>query len=269
MNKAIKNLRSPMSCLIICLSLILITHCRSIQAADIAIYTDHGANDDCIQATTNMFEWMGYTVAAIDADYINNDDLNKFKIICFPGGDMYQYSIKISSAGKQKMREFISDGAAYIGICGGAYFTGERVFWQGQALPMTPLAIFPGITQGPIDTIAPYPHCTMCKINMTDRTHPITASEPDSAWIMYCYGPMLLPDAGAGVDILGEYDLVHEPAMIAFEYGDGRVFIIGTHPEFEEDSNRDGVEFGDSFDDMGSDWDLMRNAVLWCLKEDT
>ncbi|UCG92021.1 MAG: hypothetical protein JSV97_13355, partial [candidate division WOR-3 bacterium] len=262
MKKFIKNLRRPMRRLLICFALILITHCRDIQPADIAIYTDHGADDDCIQATTNMFEWMGYTVTAIDADYINNDDLNKFKIICFPGGDMYQYSMDISSAGKQKIREFISDGAAYIGICGGAYFTGERVFWQGQELPMTPLAIFPGITQGPIDTIAPYPHCTMCKITITDHTHPITASEPDSAWIMYCYGPMLLANAGADVDVLGEYDLVQVPAMIAFEYGDGRVFIIGTHPEFEEDSNRDGVEFGDSFDDRGSDWDLMRNAAL-------
>jgi len=256
-----------MSCMLICLSLILVTHCRSIQATDIAIYTDHGADDGCIQATTNMFEWMGYTVTSVDADYINNNNLNKFKIICFPGGNMYQYSQLISSAGKQKMREFISDGAAYIGICGGAYFTGERVFWQEQELPMTPLAIFPGVTQGPIDTIAPYPYCTMCKVNIIDHTHPITASEPDSAWIMYCYGPMLLPNAGADVDILGEYDLVHEPAMIAFEYGDGRVFIIGTHPEFEENSDRDGFPPNDEWDDRGSDWDLMKKAVLWCLNE--
>lgn len=269
MNRVIKNLQRPVSYITIFLSLIIIIHCRGIQAADIALYTDRGADDACIQATINMFEWMGYTVTSIDADNISNNNLGKFSIICFPGGDMYQYSQDISSAGKQKIRDFIHNGGGYIGICGGAYFAGERVFWQGQELPMTPLAIFPGITQGPITEIAPYPHCTMCKVNIIDHAHPVTESEPDSAWIMYCYGPALLPNDGVDVDILGKYDIGEQPAMIAFEYGDGRIFIIGTHPEFEEDSDRDGLDFGDTYDDRGSDWDLMRNAVLWCLKEET
>jgi len=55
--------------------------------------------------------------------------------------------------------------------------------------------------------------------------------------------------------------------MLAFDYGLGRVFLIGTHPEIEEDSERDGVDFADELDDQGSDWDLMRKATLWCLKE--
>jgi len=46
--------------------------------------------------------------------------------------------------------------------------------------------------------------------------------------------------------------------MLAFDYGLGRVFLIGTHPEIEEDSERD---------DQGSDWELIRKAVLWSLKK--
>jgi hypothetical protein len=53
----------------------------------------------------------------------------------------------------------------------------------------------------------------------------------------------------------------------SFEYGLGRVFLISLHPEIEEDSDRDSVSFGDSFDDQGSDWELMRGAVLWCLRD--
>ena len=180
---------------------------------------------------------------------------------------MYQYAQDISSSGKDKIREFIGDGGGYVGICGGAYFTGERVFWQGTQLPMSPLAIFPGATQGPIDAIAPYPDCVMCRINIADGDHPITHLETESAWIMYCYGPKLLPDDTADVDVLGTYDIGGQPAMIAFEYGSGRVFIIGTHPEIEEDSERDGITFGDNFDDQGSDWALMRKAAYWCLGE--
>ncbi|KPK73771.1 hypothetical protein AMJ87_00755 [candidate division WOR_3 bacterium SM23_60] len=234
------------------------------RAADVALYSDRGASDGCVTATRNMFEWMGLDVELIDADYVNGGSLSDFRIICFPGGNMYYYAQDITESGKDKIREFISDGGGYVGICGGAYFTGKRVFWQGAQLLMSPLGIFPGTTDGPIDAIAPYPDCVMCKINITERSHAITQSEPDSAWIMYCYGPVLLPESTAAVTILGTYDIVDQPAMIAFEYGNGRVFIIGTHPEFEEDSERDGVTFGDGFDDRGSDWDLMKKAAMWC-----
>lgn len=235
------------------------------SAADIALYSDRGASETCVTATKKMFEWMGFRVEVVDAQYINGSSLAGFRIICFPGGDMYQYAQDITVSGKEKIREFISDGGGYIGICGGAYFTGERVFWQGAQLPMSPLAIFPGATHGPVDAIAPYPDCVMCRINITDADHPVTRLEPESAWILYCYGPELLPDDTADVDVLGVYDIGGQPAMIAFQYGSGHVFIVGTHPEIEEDSDRDGITFGDGFDDQGSDWELMRKAAHWCL----
>jgi glutamine amidotransferase-like uncharacterized protein len=263
------NRREILSQLRICLIFVLfiITYCHGISPADIAIYADKGADDNCIKATMHMFEWMEYTVSAIDADYINKEGLSNFRLLCVPGGDMYRYSQDLSNTGKQNIKNFVREGGSYIGICGGAYFTGERVFWQGEQIPMTPLGIFPGTTRGPVDSIAPYPHCTMCKINIVDTTHPITQSEPDSAWILYCYGPTFLPDSGADIAILGEYDITQQPVIVAFAYGDGRVFIIGTHPEFEEDSDRDGTDFCEKFDDQGTDWEFMRNAVLWCLQK--
>ncbi|MBC8416140.1 MAG: hypothetical protein H8E11_06895 [Candidatus Cloacimonetes bacterium] len=45
------------------------------------------------------------------------------------------------------------------------------------------------------------------------------------------------------------------------------MFIIGTHPEFEEDSERDGSPAVEKINDYGSDWNLMKKAVQWCLKE--
>ncbi|MCK4654473.1 MAG: hypothetical protein KAU01_08505, partial [Candidatus Cloacimonetes bacterium] len=146
----------------ICLFIFLFTFsCQSLQTQNdipqIALYSDNGADEGCILATTKMFEWMGYEVTLVKADSINNNSLNRFNIICFPGGDMYQYAQDISSEGFDKIKEFIRNGGGYVGICGGAYFTGEKVYWQGNQLPMNSLAIFPGITQGPIDEIAPFP----------------------------------------------------------------------------------------------------------------
>jgi glutamine amidotransferase-like uncharacterized protein len=242
--------------------------CSHTGSTDIALYADNGADANCITATRYMFEWMGYSVALIDAGMINDNKLDDFRLLCMPGGNMYQYSMDISATGKENIRSFISEGHAYLGICAGANFAGHTVYWQGQELAMTPLAIFPGTARGPIDSIAPYPECTMCWISIIDKLHPITVDQEDSMWVMYCYGPQLEPDAGSQVAMLANYSLVHTGAMAAFGYGEGRVFCVGAHPEFEEDSDRDGVNVGDPYDDRGSDWPFMKRAVEWCLKEE-
>lgn len=233
----------------------------------IALYADTGASKISIKAAEKMFEWMGYTVIKIKANDILSQGLDRFIILCIPGGDMYQYAQNLTQEGIEKIRRFVFQGRGYIGICGGAYFTGERVVWQENQLPMNSLGIFPGVTQGPINEIAPYPQCTMCKLNILNTSHPITQLEPDTAWFMYCYGPMFMPNEGVDVQILGNYEIINKPAMLAFMHGQGRVFIIGVHPEIEEDSDRDGVDFGDVFDDRGSDWDLMKKAAYWCAKK--
>jgi glutamine amidotransferase-like uncharacterized protein len=243
------------------------THQLEPESADIALYNDKGTDEECVKATKNMFEWMDYTVSLVEADYINKKRLDKFNILCVPGGNMYQYSQDISPAGKQKIRDFIGGGKAYIGICGGAYFAGEKVFWQGDQIPMESLKLFAGTTKGPYDEIAPFPDYGMCQVNIVDTSHPIMESEPDSAWILYYWGPALIPDQDTTVAILGRYKKNGLPAILALAYGNGRVFLIGPHPEIEEDSDRDSVTMADELDDYGSDWDLMRRATLWCLRK--
>lgn len=255
---------------VVLLSLLLVIRCQSPQvpdkSADVAIYSDEGTDEDCVQATKNMFQWMGYTVTLVNANYIRNGALHNCSILCVPGGDMYQYAQELSSDGIKKIKTFVYTGGGYIGICGGAYFAGEEVIWRGNQLPMTSLGLFSGRTEGPIDEIIPYPRYGMCKVNIVDTVHSITESEPDSMWILYYWGPILVPNGDGSIDILGRYDEVDQPAIVAFDYGYGRTVLIGTHPEFEEDSDRDGVAFADEFDDRGSDWGLMKKAALWCLR---
>lgn len=233
----------------------------------VALYSGKGTWEESVQAAEKMFQWMGYKVALVNADYINNEGLDNFSILVIPGGNMYQYSQDISSEGNENIKNFIRNGGCYIGICGGAYFASEKVIWQGNRLPMTPLGVFPGTAEGPINEIAPYPNYTMSKVIIVDSTHPITQSEPDSAWMLYYWGPMLMPNRDANITILGRYEIGNQAMMLAFDYDLGRVFLISTHPEIEEDSERDKVAFADELDDQGSDWELMRKAVLWCLRK--
>lgn len=235
--------------------------------AQVALYSDRGTWSESVQAAEKMFQWMGYTTERVDADDVKNGAVDNFGLLCVPGGNMYAYSEDLSSAGAESIKSFVRHGGGYIGICGGAYFAAEKVVWQGNQVPMISLEFFPGTAQGPFDEIAPYPDSCMCLVKMADTEHAITKSMPDSAWILYYWGPALMPDADADVDTLGTYAVIDEPAILALEYGSGRVFLIGTHPEIEEDSDRDGVTECDELDDRGSDWDLMSKATAWCLKE--
>lgn len=106
----------------------------------------------------------------------------------------------------------------------------------------------------------------MSKVNLI-KSHAITNSESASMWILNYNSPFFTVSKGAKVDIIARYDITGQPAMIACSYGKGRVFLIGLHPEWEEDSNRDGISRFDNFDDQGSDWPLMKNVVRWCLYE--
>jgi len=253
------------------LLLLFVIHCRNpmaptvpVEAVDIALFAGDGASAISIEAAMNMFQWLGYSVSLVKSETFNND-INHFRLLCFPGGDMYHYARSISSTGKENIRNFIRHGGGYIGICGGAYFASQRVIWQGVELPMTPLGLFPGTSQGPIDVIASYPNCTMCKVIIVNWLHPITQSSQSSEWILYCYGPAFIPSTP--VDILARYEISNLPAMLASDYGQGRIFLIGLHPEIEEDSDRYRITFGDTFDDLGSDWELMQRAAAWCLRD--
>lgn len=227
----------------------------------VAVYSGEGTWDKSVQAAGKLFESAGYTVAFLGPEEINNSNLGRFAIICVPGGDMYQYAQDISPAGKENIRGCVRDGGGYIGICGGAYFASEQVIWNSAPLPMMPLAIFPGKAEGPLNEIAPYPNYTMCEVNIVNYTHPITESAFTPLSMLYYWGPALRPNPNAKVSVLGRYGKTGAAAMLAFDYGLGKVFLVGTHPEIGKDSELTGVTFSD---DRHSGWDLAKRASLWC-----
>lgn len=232
----------------------------------VGIYADAGASPGCVGPSEKMFEWMGCTIVLLYAEDVNDRSLDKLDVLVFPGGDNGPYMEDITDAGKDKIRGFVRDGGGYIGTCAGANFAAETGVWRGYTYTEGLLGLFPGTADGPVNEIYQYPETGMCEIIYTAPDHPITEGLGDTEWIYYWWGPKFIPDDGADVDVIGEYEITGEPAMVAFEYGEGRVFLIGPHPEWEEDSDRDGYEPDDEHDDRGSDWPLMKNVTFWCAK---
>jgi glutamine amidotransferase-like uncharacterized protein len=232
----------------------------------VGIYADAGASPGCVGPAQKMFEWMGCTTVFLYADDVNGKPLEKLDIIYFPGGSSAPYSEKISEEGKENIRYFVRRGGGYIGTCAGGCFASDTVIWLGTRYPEGHLGLFRGYADGPINEIYPYPKHGMCEINYGAPDHPITRGLGAKEWIYYWWGPKFIPYAGTDVDVIGTYAITGAPALVAFEYGFGRVFLTGPHPEWEEDSDRDGYPPSEEHDDRGSDWPLMRNATFWCAK---
>ena len=257
--------------LLLAAALVLLANCGDDgvsvnEAIIVGIYADDGAAPGCVGPSEKMFEWMGCTIVLLYADDVNDGSLDKLDVIYFPGGNSDPYSQKITDAGRNKIRRFVSDRGGSIGTCAGGGFASDTIKWLGYVFTEGNLGLFQGTADGPVNEIYPYPETGMCEIEYTAPDHPITRGLGETEWIYYWWGPKFIPYAGTEVDVIGEYAITGEPALVAFEYGFGRVFLTGPHPEWEEDSDRDGFEPWPEQDDRGSDWPLMRNVTFWCAK---
>lgn len=237
--------------------------CQSLVrlSGDVLLYNGPGAEESCIDNTEELLENLGWEVRRAGPDYFAEYGCAGFSLVVFPGGDMYQYAADLGGDAKDAIRGFLADGGGYLGICGGSYFAASRVFWQGNQLPMEPLALFSGDAVGPIDEIAPYPECEITGLHVVETEHPITAGLEPNPRFNYCYGPYFVPDDDAP-DVLHRYDTGEGAASLAFDYGAGRVFIIGLHPELTIVDDGDG-----GIDYHPDSYALIDAAVDWILEE--
>jgi len=229
----------------------------------VAVYNGPGVWEYGIDAIVNMYEWVGALVTVVNASDVTGGGLVNYDVFVMPGGNAWdQYQGLGYEEGGSRIRNFVNGGGGYIGICAGAYYACDYIVWEGNQYNYT-IGLFRGHGDGAIDEIAPWPNYAMTKINIVNHTHPITESLSDNMSILYYGGPEFHPYAGASVTILGRYEVNGEAAIVAQEYGSGKIFLTGPHPEIEEDSDRDDVSWGDWLSDQGSDWPLMRAALEW------
>jgi glutamine amidotransferase-like uncharacterized protein len=233
--------------------------------ADVLIYRGSGVLSNSVISFEKFLDWKGLTWTECDDIYVeNNDLLQNFRVIYFPGGDFSRYVSEINNIGLQHIKDFIGAGGGYIGICGGSYFACDRVNWRGNIYDYS-LDLFNGIGYGPIEEIAPYIHYVMTIINI-ESSNPINQYEPISEDVMYYGGAAFYLEGNQDINVIGTYDRYNnDMGIINFNYGSGRVVLIGPHPEFEEDSTRDGVDFGEELDDNGTDWNLLWTCMDWLM----
>ncbi len=234
---------------------------------NIAVYYGGPTSTESRTALQLMFSWMNASVDILDASDISGGALSGYDMIAIPGGWAGDYNTDLAGSGIIEIRNFIRDGGAFFGVCAGAYFGCDKLLWEGDVLEY-PLNLYDGFGIGPVEEIATWPNRDMTEI-VINQTSPLIdlSGEPANHTIQYFGGPYFDIAGKEGIHSLATYAVNDESAMIAFEYEDGRVFLSGPHPEWEEDSGRDNsVGWDAAFDDFGSEWGMMLKVSLWLLE---
>lgn len=243
------------------------THPTDLTGKNIAVYYGGSTSAESRTALHLMFSWMNASVDILHASNISAGNLSDYDMIAVPGGWAGDYNIDLAGSGIIEIRNFIRDGGAFFGVCAGAYFGCDKLLWEGDVLEY-PLNLYNGYGIGPVEEIATWPNRDMTEI-IINQTSPLIdlSGEPANHTIQYFGGPYFDIAGKEGIHSLATYAANDESAMIAFEYEDGRVFLSGPHPEWEEDSDRDNsVGWDAAFDDFGSEWGMMLKVSLWLLE---
>ncbi|MEO0510409.1 MAG: BPL-N domain-containing protein [Verrucomicrobiota bacterium] len=244
-----------------------------LQAADVAVYfqapwPDGGAYPPLAVAAFELMEDLNYEVEYIDAADVNANRLGEYRMLFFPGGWAGGYNDFISETGKQNIRDFVSSGGSYMGMCAGSFFISERVFWRegpGEDTEQNiyntragyTLDMWNGVSDGAIFDFQPWNTSAIgCNLfpgaRMVDLTidQELVPEAEASVNVLYWGGPIYRPPGGkwSNEKIIARYDMDgfsghEEPAIVTFPYGEGRILMSAVHPELS--INESTCEFFD------------------------
>ena len=157
----------------------------------------------------------------------------------FPGGSGRGIGNGLETEGRQILREFITAGGGYLGVCAGAYFAGSGL---DNYLHAVRLKHSQPWARGR----------TTLEIELTDEGQTLLGSQQRVLSTRYANGPVFVAseqtDGGdpdfvvlarfktAATDSRGveRSEMIGEAAIGAVPYGRGRILIISPHPESHE-----------------------------------
>ena len=225
---------------------------KPLTGVRVAVYNDRGITAVSHIALTNMFQWMGAQVTTINSSNIEDGGLGSYDILAMPGGCWCDERCELLDSKMELVRAFVENGGAYFGVDGGAsHATGYR------------LALFEGTLHADANGSDDF----LLEVNVnTASTGPDLSEEPNSYTLFYEASGYFDADNMTGIIPIATYTDTGFPCMIAFQCGEGRVFLSSPHPEYEEGSARDGTDFWDSIPDPESEWNFMSKICQWLLE---
>jgi putative intracellular protease/amidase len=180
----------------------------------------------------------GIVVRRIGPVEITGGVLDQFDVLIVPGGSGSKQAKAIGTEGCKAIADFVKNGGGFVGFCAGAYLAANNYTWSLKI-----------IDADVIDRKHWKRGTGGVKIELTPEGRKMLNGNCDLIDIRYANGPILQP--GEDPDIpdfkpLAFYRteinknnappgvMKDTPAIIAGQFGAGRVFCSSPHPEYTE-----------------------------------
>ncbi len=194
----------------------------------VLIYNGNGAIASCVNgikiclATVNNNNLLpGYTFTYSTSSTITSSLLANYDLLAMPGGTSGK--TYLNSVSQSAVRNFVSSGHGYLGICAGAY-SGSKAVYSGSTLYYNGWGVAPHVYS------KVYNHEGNLQFSMTTSASQLLGSSGTTTIVHY-NGPAFY---GSGFTRFVDYSsgsYSGYAAIVGDTYGSGRTVLSGPHPE--------------------------------------
>jgi glutamine amidotransferase-like uncharacterized protein len=230
---------------------------RSGGPAEVGLYIGKGTWPAGKEHLKLYLQDRGFPYRTFTAKEVLSGELTSsgIKVVIFPGGASWEYLKELGEDGAKRVRAFVDAGGGYAGICAGAFYaTSERL--GGYATGLYGIGLLEGTAHDGTALKVPAFVDGMMDFDILGGAG-LLKGLPQTMRIVLLGGPSFRyspkEEAAKGIEVLARFPKIDEPAMIAFRYGKGRVYLSGPHLEIEEPL----TDWGADFDDPESDWPIL------------
>jgi glutamine amidotransferase-like uncharacterized protein len=194
--------------------------------------------EDCLNDSNNYNIHPNNKFVYSTSSEINSNTLSGYDVLIMPGGDASQYKDD-GDIDSGSIKQFVSGGKGYIGICAGAYIASNRILGEYNGWGLAP----------DVNTITEN-YEGLLQISSTPFGNNITNGTLTNIHMQN--GPAMQTNnsqiiiANFADNHTGYQNYV---AMVGDTYGSGRVILSGPHPEMEPQNPQ-----------------ILSNMVLWVSK---
>lgn len=185
-------------------------------------------------------------VRRVGAADVRDGVLEQFHLAVFPGGSGSKQANALAPAGRKAVQNFVRDGGGFAGICAGSYLAAANYEWSlgisnhktfCKSIDIPKVGRKSMWYRGPSATV---------QMELTEAGRKILGDKKGAFDVRYHNGPIMSPMGKVGLGAfkplahfrseVSRYEsqkgtMTGTPAIIAGQYGKGRVLCISPHPE--------------------------------------
>ncbi len=201
----------------------------------VGIYRGPGSPQGGVDSVTNVLKpFPQVQVVVLSERDVGTLNLSAYDVLVFPGGSGSGQSKGIGEAGLKNVRDFVSSGGGYVGICGGAYLACSNFSWGLGILNAGTVSNKWMRGQAMLD------------LQLAPAGEQILGHVKGPFKVRYHNGPILKPAHRTDIPAYTTVTVfktevaengtpvgvqVNSPAHVISTFGKGRVFISSPHPE--------------------------------------